>query len=141
MCSVYEQIEHLSEGPKNRRSKSFSGNDRQLGMSSTHQDLSAAKDGLPMRSRLSSESGMPAATGSTPGSVHGSRSSFEMGRTMKMFMTNNKSSIDRDADSSQINNKLDSVLGESSRQASGQSVLDSTTVEVDMFKIWFISTS
>jgi len=60
---------------------------------------------------------------------------------MKMFMTNNKSSIDRDADSSQINNKLDSVLGESSRQASGQSVLDSTTVEVDMFKIWFISTS
>lgn len=124
---VYEQIEQLCKGPKSQRRKSFSRNDKHLDMSSTYQDVPIPKDGTPTRSRFSSESGMSTTLGSTPASIQVTRSSFEKGRAMKMFMANSRSSIDRDWDSHQISHKKsDSFLSENSRQTS---VLEPTTVE------------
>lgn len=125
---MYEQIEQLCKGPKSQRRKSFSRNDKHLDMSSTYQDVPIPKDGTPTRSRFSSESGMSTTLGSTPASIQVTRSSFEKGRAMKMFMANSRSSIDRDWDSHQISHKKsDSFLSENSRQTS---VLEPTTVEV-----------
>jgi hypothetical protein len=125
---VYEQIEELSKGPASRRSKSFTRGDKYLG-SSTHQDLSNSKDGPPI-SRLSSESGTTTTAVPTPASAQVSRSSFEKGRAMKMFMAN-RSSIDRDVDASQVGHrKSDSFLSEIGRQTSGSLVQDSTAIEV-----------
>ena len=120
MVSVYEQIEQLCNGPKSQRSRSFSRKDNHFGPPA-HQDPSTPKD--PSRSRLSSESGV----GSTPVT----RTSFEKGRAMKMFIANGRSSIDRDGDSNLISHKKsESFFSENSRQTSAQVLEPTTAVEV-----------
>ncbi|TFK43844.1 hypothetical protein BDQ12DRAFT_643549 [Crucibulum laeve] len=109
---VYEQIEVLSTAPKSRRSKSFSRSDRNSTSrtASPHQDLSLVGSTSNTRSRISSE-------GSTipPPSNPSSRSSFDKTRAIKMFMVNNKASLDREGDSQSGHKRSDSAVSENTK--------------------------
>ncbi|KAG6856789.1 hypothetical protein H0H87_000757 [Tephrocybe sp. NHM501043] len=103
---VYEQIEQLSKTPKVRRSKSITRTEKSSRTSSPHPEMSPAK------ARLSSDApAMATSNGSTTGN-HGSRSSFEKTRAMKMFKANSRTSID--GDSSPGHKRTNSVVSEKS---------------------------